>query len=59
MFRGSESLDTVHTIMAGIVYVSEGAFNQEYWRVGMVAKIEKNLGGKSTFFTKRECLCFW
>ena len=45
--------------MVEIDYVSEGATNQVYWRAGMVAdlvaNIEPTLGGRSTFFAKREC----
>jgi hypothetical protein len=59
MFRGSESLETDHTIMPGIYFLSKGATNQVYWRDSMVAdlvaNIEPNPGGRSTFLAKREC----
>jgi hypothetical protein len=62
MFIGSDLSKIGHTITTGIDYVSEGATNQVYWRWGMasylVVKIEKNLGERSTFLTKRECWCF-
>jgi hypothetical protein len=59
MFRGNESSEIGHTIMAGIDSMSEGETNQVYWRAGMVAYLVANIeptpGGRSTFLAKREC----
>jgi hypothetical protein len=62
MFRGNESSEIGHTIMAWITSMSKGETNLVYWSTIMVAylvaKIETTPGVKSTFLAKRECCAF-